>query len=267
MRLLFLVVLFLVNFLASAGDISNMLDRLFINGNYFGENLVVINPLQNNRFAVESVEVNGNKTSDEINSSVFEIDLSVLGLNQGDSVNIVINYFSSIEKPIIYNPEVLESNNSFSFETIYIDKKTNKLVWTTNGLPNKATFEIEQYRWEKWVRINSLCIKDSISLNTYSCATTPYSGKNMFRVKFIDSKGNIVYSNSVKMQSKTPEIMLAKSKVDNQMLFTGETMYQIYNEEGSILLSGVGSQIDMTSLPSGKYWVNYDNKTELVKKK
>ena len=44
-------------------------------------------------------------------------------------------------------------------------------------------------------------------------------------------------------------------------------MYQIYNEEGySILLSGVGSQIDMTSLPSGKYWVNYDNKTELVKK-
>ena len=73
----------------------------------------------------------------------------MLGLNQGDSVNIVINYFSSIEKPIIYNPEVLESNNSFSFETIYIDKKTDKLVWTTNGLPNKATFEIEQYRWEK----------------------------------------------------------------------------------------------------------------------
>ena len=73
MRFLFLVVLFLVNFLASAGDISNMLDRLFINGNYFGENLVVINPLQNNRFAVESVEVNGNKTSDEINSSVLKL--------------------------------------------------------------------------------------------------------------------------------------------------------------------------------------------------
>jgi hypothetical protein len=128
-------------------------------------------------------------------------------------------------------------------------------------------FEIEQYRWEKWVRVGTVNSKDSISLNTYSCKIIPHYGKNLFRVKLVDPKGNITYSNPVKLQSKTPEVMLVKTTVETSIEFTGETLYQIYDEKGIRLLNGSGSNVDVSSLMAGKYWVNYDNKTELIKKK
>ncbi|HPS83377.1 MAG TPA: hypothetical protein PLA88_03605, partial [Bacteroidales bacterium] len=71
----------------------------------------------------------------------------------------------------------------------------------------------------------------------------------------------------VKLQSKTPEVMLLKTTVETQIEFSGETLYQIYDEKGSRLLNGTGSSVDVSSLAAGKYWVNYDNKTELIKKK
>ena len=71
----------------------------------------------------------------------------------------------------------------------------------------------------------------------------------------------------MKLQSKTPEVLLVKTTVDNQIDFSGETLYQIYDEKGVKMLSGTSASVDVSSLPSGKYWVNYDNKTELIKKK
>ncbi len=267
MRLSLLTILFFVSLVTQAKPQSNMVDRLTINGYYFGKNLVVINPLNGDRFAVESVEVNGAPTADEINSSVFEIDFSALALNQGDPVSVSINYYVGAENPVVFNPEALEAASNFSFKTSYLEKKTEKLAWTIAGSPGTEVFEVEQYRWEKWVRVGTVNAKDSTSLNTYSCKITPHFGKNLFRVKLVDPKGNIAYSAPVKLQSKTPEVMLLKTTVETQIEFSGETLYQIYDEKGSRLLNGTGSIVDVSSLAAGKYWVNYDNKTELIKKK
>ncbi|MPM20386.1 hypothetical protein SDC9_66816 [bioreactor metagenome] len=267
MRLSILAVLFFVSLAIQANPQGNMVDRLTVNGFYFGKNLVVINPMHGDRFTVESVEVNGNRTSDEINSSVFEIDFSALNLNQGDPVNVSIVYFIGPEKPVVYNPEALDAVSNFSFSSSFLDKKTDKLGWTISGSPGNETFEIEQYRWEKWVRVGTVEAKDSTSLNAYSCKINPHSGKNLFRVKLVDPKGNIAYSAPVKLLSKTAEVMLLKTTVDTEIEFSGETLYQIYDEKGTKKLSGSGSKVDVTTLESGRYWVNYDNKTEQVKKK
>ena len=267
MRVSLLAILFVVSLAAQAKPHSNMVDRLIINGYYFGKNLVIINPLNGDRFAVESVEVNGAPTADEINSSVFEIDFAALELNQGDPVSVSINYYVGAENPVIFNPEALEAASNFSFKSSYLDKKTEKLTWTISGSPGSEVFELEQYRWEKWVRIGTVNSKDSISLNTYSSKVVPHFGKNLFRVKLVDPKGNIAYSAPVKLQSKTPEVMLVKTTVETQIDFTGETLYQIYDEKGLRLLNGTGSTVDVSSLAAGKYWINYDNKTELIKKK
>ena len=32
-------------------------------------------------------------------------------------------------------------------------------------------------------------------------------------------------------------------------------------------MDGTGTDVSITDLPKGKYWVNYDNKTEMVTKK
>lgn len=267
MRLSLLTILFFVSIILQAKPQNNKVDQLTINGFYFGKNLVIINPLNGDRFAVESVEVNGDRTSDEINSSVFEIDFSALGLNQGDPVIVKINYYIGAENPVVFNPDALEATSNFSFKSTFLEKKTEKLAWIIEGSPGNEAFEVEQYRWEKWVRVGTVNSKDSVALNSYSFKIIPHFGKNLFRVKLVDPKGNIAYSTPVKLQSKTPEVMLLKTTVDLQLDFSGETLYQLYDEKGAKMLAGTGSSVDVSSIPSGKYWVNYDNKTELIKKK
>ncbi len=267
MRIFVLTALFLLSLTAAALPQNNQVDRLTVSGFYFGKNLVVINPLLDGRFVVESVEVNGTKTSDEINSSVFEIDFSALGLKHGDNVSVNIHYIVGAGEPVVYNPEALEASSNFAFTGSFLEKKTDMLVWTISGSAGSESFEVEQYRWEKWIRVATVNPKDSTSLNSYRAKIVPHFGKNLFRVKLVDPKGNIAKTPSVKIQSKTPEVMLVKTTIETQLEFSGETMFQVYDEKGVKWLSGTAKDVDVTTLAPGKYWVNYDNKTELVKKK
>lgn len=263
MRITVFTTLFISFILAHAG----VVDQMTLNGYYFGKNLVVINPLVGDHFAVESVEVNGSKTNDEIQSSVFEIDFSALGLEQGQKVSVSIRYLVGDQKPLVFNPEALEPSSNFAFVSAIIDRKTEALEWSISGSPGNETFEIEQFRWEKWVRIGSVNPKDSISVNTYRTNVTPHFGKNLFRIKLVDTKGNIIYSPSVRLNSKATEVFMEKTTVTDQIVFSASTMYQVYDEKGFKWFSGTGSSIDISTLEPGRYWVNYDNKTEEVKKK
>ena len=44
-------------------------------------------------------------------------------------------------------------------------------------------------------------------------------------------------------------------------------MYEIYNDKGAIMDKGVGVKADVSKLPVGDYFLNYDTKTEIFKKK
>ena len=65
---------------------------IILEGNYQGKNLYIQNPFGSNGvgFCVSEVKVNGNITTDEINSSAFEIDMKPHKLNIGDKVEIKI---------------------------------------------------------------------------------------------------------------------------------------------------------------------------------
>jgi hypothetical protein len=61
---------------------------IILEGNYQGKNLYIQNPFRSGGvgFCVSEVKVNGNITTDEINSSAFEIDMKPHKLNIGDKV-------------------------------------------------------------------------------------------------------------------------------------------------------------------------------------
>ncbi|MGB0425196.1 MAG: hypothetical protein ACPGED_12770, partial [Flavobacteriales bacterium] len=65
-------------------------DVTVLSGVYQGKDLYVKNPFSADGvgFCVFEVLVNGEVTSDEVNSSAFAIDLSVFGLKQGDAVEV-----------------------------------------------------------------------------------------------------------------------------------------------------------------------------------
>src|SRR4051812_13861614 len=82
--------------------------NIVLEGNYQGKNLYVQNPFAGSGvgFCTIKVEVNGQVTTDEINSSAFEIDFTNLQLKIGDKVSVKIEHKDDC-KPKVLNPEVL----------------------------------------------------------------------------------------------------------------------------------------------------------------
>lgn len=242
-------------------------DTLALKGNYFGKNLYVINPVCGNDtvFGVSKVLVNGKNTKDETRSNSFEIDFSLLEIANAAAVDIALIYTKGCT-PKIINPEVLQAQSTFAFVSAKPDK-TGKITWIVKG-ELFSSFTVEQYRWKKWMPVGEIDNSDTLKKNTYSFDIKPHFGQNLFRISHSDLKGNTVYSKTVKYRSAAAkEVFISSLKVADAITFSGETTYEIFDEKGNFLMDGTGTEVSITELPKGKYWVNYDNKTEMVTKK
>jgi hypothetical protein len=49
--------------------------------------------------------------------------------------------------------------------------------------------------------------------------------------------------------------------VKDEIIFTAETLYEIYDSYGNIVKKGFGKTVDVSNLPKGIYYINYDNST------
>src|SRR5687767_7570800 len=100
--------LYLICFLFSISS-SFSQGVIVLEGNYQGKTLYVQNPFGPGGvgFCVTEVKVNGNITTDETNSSAFEIDLKAQKLNPGDKIEVKIFHKDGC-KPKVLNPEVLK---------------------------------------------------------------------------------------------------------------------------------------------------------------
>lgn len=251
----------LLTLLLSLFILSARAQVILVEGIYQGKNLYVQNPFASNGvgFCVYEVRVNGEVTTDEIASSAFEIDLKARGLKAGDKVEVKIMHKSDC-KPKVLNPEVLKPRSTFV--TVSISVATDgTLKWQTTGEQGKLTYIIEQFRWNKWVKVGELDGTGTAGPNDYEFKVSPHSGQNKFRVKQIDYSGTPRFSKDALFTSTTPEVNFSPVKVDKEIKFTAETMYEIYDQYGNIVKKGFGATIDVSSLARGGYFLNYDNKT------
>src|SRR3954465_4421296 len=124
---------------------------IILDGNYQGKVLYVQNPFAPGGvgFCVKEVMVNGNITTDETNSSAFEIDLKPHKLNIGDKVEVKIFHKDGC-KPKVLNPEVLKPKSTYEIISMSADKD-GTFKWSTKSETGKLAFIIEQFRWNKWV--------------------------------------------------------------------------------------------------------------------
>jgi len=241
-----------------------------LSGIYKGENLYVENPysISGVGFCVYEVTVNGNITTDEINSSFFEIDLGVFDFKYGDFVNIKIKYKEGCT-PRVLNKEVIMPKSTFELIDITINK-TGYITWETINEHGSLPFIIEQYRWNKWIRIGSVKGKGSKSKNTYSFNISYHSGKNKFRVKQVGSDKKNRYSKSIEYLNNISELSFIPGNggnVSNVIFFSDETQYEIYDYYGKLIKTGNSQEIKVSNLKKGIYFLNYDNKTETFTKK
>lgn len=249
----------------------SMAGNIVLEGNYQGKNLYVRNPFAGSGvgFCTFEVTVNGSVTTDEWNSSAFEIDLSVHNLDVGDRVVVVVKHKDDCGVgPKVLNPEVLNPRSTFEVQSISMSNDA-VLNWSTTGETGVLTYVIEQYRWNKWVYVGEVEGKGiSKTPNGYSFKVTPHSGENKLRVKQVDYTGVPNYSKPVTYASGGPKIDFNPKKVEDQITFTAETMFEVYDIHGNIVKKGYSGKIDATNLSKGLYYLNYDNQTsEFMKKR
>ena len=245
---------------------------LILEGNYQGKNVYVQNPNASSGvgFCVTEVFVNGNITTDELNQNAFEIDLKAQKLTIGQKIEIKIKYKEDC-KPKVLNPEVLKPKSTFEIVTIKIEKD-GLLRWSSKLESGKLSFAVEQFRWNKWVKVGEVEGNGTPSINNYSFKVTPHSGKNQIRVRQTDYTGQPRLSKPVDFISDAANVVFSPIKASKTINFTFldkpvETMYEIYDQYGNIVKRGFGSTVDVSSLLKGGYFLNYDNKMgEFIKK-
>ncbi len=240
---------------------------LSIEGSYQGKNLYVQNPEDADGFGycATKVTVNGNIMPGGTALSAFEIDFSLFNVEIGEPVFIVIEHNDGC-KPKILNPEVLLPRSTFNTVDISI-QNNGMLTWKTTNEHGKLPFIIEQYRWNKWVKVGEVQGKGTPEANSYEFLVAPHSGENIVRVVQVDHSGAKRNSKEVKFMSSVPVVTKTPVKVKDDINFNSngkpvETRYEIYDAYGNIVKKGIGSSVPCSNLLKGAYYINFDNKTE-----
>jgi hypothetical protein len=239
---------------------------IIISGIYQGKDLYVKNPLtvDGSGYCVFEVLVNGQVTADQLNSASFAVDLATWKLNPGDALEIVLRCKENCEVKIL-NPEVIYPNSTFEITSLTISP-TGGMEWTTEKESAPLTFVIEQFRWNKWIKVGEIKGQGKPESSRYNYPVNLHSGLNTFRIYQMDYKGQHT-SEEFKVESTGQEIKIKSLKVSNSIEFSGITDYEVVSEFGTLVTSGRGPSIDASKFFKGKYYVNYDNKVGAIVEK
>lgn len=240
---------------------------IVMEGKYQQKNIFVINAVapEGVGFCVYEVKVNGEITSDEINSQAFEVDLSIYGLKLGDDVVVVINYKDGCE-PKVLNPGALEPKPTFETESIDITDD-GMLMWKTVNEQGRLPFIVQQYKWNKWVSVGEVMGKGTSTKNEYTFQTTPVSGINKYRVIQKTYEGRNRTSPNVEYTSTKEPVTFSYDRKSKALIFSSETNYELYNVYGQIIKRGFGNEADLSNLPKGDYYISYDSVTDKFEKR
>jgi hypothetical protein len=236
--------------------------NVVLEGRYQQRNIFVVNPVSSDGvgFCVYEVTVNGQLSTDEVNSQAFEIDLSVYSLKAGDPVTVIIRHKDDCA-PRILNPGALEPAPTFECPQIECTPQ-GLLSWETTGEMGKLPFVIQQFKWNKWVNVGEVMGNGSSSRNQYKWQVSLTSGPNKFRVVQKSYEGDIRKSGVAEVMSNSQPVTYRYDRKTKVIHFSEENAYELYNIYGQIVKRGTGSSVDLSTLTRGEYYLSYDNRTE-----
>jgi len=261
-KLLTLSTLFLISLANTFAGI------IVVEGKFQDKNLYVQNGFAGNGvgFCTYEVSINGKTSTDEVNSSAFEIDFGAFAIKPGTQVIVEIKHKDDCS-PKVLNPEALKPRATFEVINISIDKNAI-LSWSTKNEMGSLPYVVEQFRWNKWIPVGEVKGNGSMENNTYSFQTTSHSGENKFRIKQVGYGDLAKTSTNVTMVSATGQPTYTMGKSGNDIDFSAETMYEVFDEYGNVIKRGYGNKLDISNLSKGSYYLCYDNiMTDFIKKK
>ncbi len=176
-------------------------------------------------------------------------------------------FIFSIIQIILFGQDSIEQLDSTNVKdtckilSINIDNKS-MLSWTTKNEAYKHIFFIEQFRWNKWVKVGEVEGLGTPQTNEYHFQIIPYTGENKVRVT-LASEFNI--SRTTEWWCKSPEIKFTINKDAKEIQFSKGTLYELYDSSGNQVKKGFGQNFSYKDIPKGSYILNYDNSTSEIK--
>jgi hypothetical protein len=240
---------------------------IFVEGKYQNKNLYVQNGFAGSGvgFCTYEVLINGQVTTDEINSSAFEIDFSQFAIKPGAEVRVEIKHKDDCT-PKVLNPEALKPKATFEPISINVND-LGTITWSVKSEQGALPFIIEQYRWNKWINVGEIMGEGTPEKHDYKFQVSPHSGINRFRVKQIGFAGTVKYTKEITLNSSSAALTYAFGKDSKQIILSGNSMYEIYDSFGNIIKKGFGKDIDVGSFNKGLYYLCFDNQVVDFKKK
>ncbi len=241
---------------------------LVVEGKFQNKNLYIQNSFGTNGvgFCATEIRVNGVVTTDDVNSSAFEIDLAAMNIKIGQRVTIEISHKSDCI-PVVLNPEVLKPRPTFEVVSMNINP-SDILKWTSKNESGALPYIIEQFKWNKWVFVGEVQGIGSAEPHDYSFQVTTHSGENKFRIKQAGLGVAPKTSSSVILNSLKEKPTFVITKDSKMIQYSYETNYEVYDVFGTVVKKGFGKDTSIDNLKKGKYYLCYDNQvTEFDKKK
>ncbi len=258
-RQLFFIGAFLVGSILSAAT-------LVIEGKYQNKNLFVHNGIGMSGvgFCTKEIKVNGHITTDETNSTSFEIDLRSLRFEYGEEVVIEILHSDDCT-PRVLNADDLKPKPTF--EILMMNVTPDGLFkWSTKEESGSLPFVIEQFKWNKWIPVGEVDGVGTPDIHEYSFQLTMHSGENKYRVK---QKGPNYTTRASKeitgvshVNRPSYGIPVDISSID----FSAETAFEVYDVYGQIVKKGYGKRIMIDNMAYGDYYLCYDNEVTEFRK-
>jgi len=241
-------------------------DTISISGMFYHTNVYVYNPSVSDSFSVQSIIVNNDTITKDLNANGIEIDLSTYEMNEGDRVNIQVIYAGNYS-PVIVNPQALMPPIKFRISKPKYSKN-KELKWMVRGVPGDYPIIVEQYKWNDWKTVATIDPIDTVANNLYRVRIQPHSGKNIYRVKSHNIKGEeIISRESIFSDSKTSIVSIQNRKFTNEIILSSKSEYEIYDLKSNLKQSGFDRYIDISELKKGKYLLFFDNQIQEFKKK
>ena len=246
---------------AAISGIPAFAGTIVMEGHYQGKNIFIQNPFSEAGvgFCVFEVTVNDQIATDEINSSAFEVDMNNFGLKVGDAVVLKVRHKDGCT-PVVLNPEVLKPKSTFDILSQSVG--TDGIYrWTATNETGELPFIVEQKRWNKWIKVGEVMGVGKPGEHKYEFKVTPHQGENTFRVKQVDLTRRARFSEAVKYTDASVQpVTWSPAKPKDEIIFSANTLFEIYDQYGNIVKRGYASKIDISTLKKDLYYLNYDNK-------
>ncbi|MEO6303770.1 MAG: hypothetical protein ABIP51_11430 [Bacteroidia bacterium] len=250
----FLILMSFLGFSTAVNSATLVIEGKYQNKNVFVQNAYGVNGVG---FCAQEIKVNGKITTDETNSSAFEIDLAALQLKYGQKVVIEISHKDNCV-PKVLNLEDLKSKPTFEILTMNISP-AGVLKWNSKNESGSLPYVIEQFKWNKWIPVGEMDGVGSPEPHEYSFQVTMHSGENKYRVKQKGLNSFSKYSQEVSLKSTTEKPSFAIPKSGKSIDFNVETAYEVFDAYGDVVKKGFGNQVNIDNLKKGKYYLCYDN--------